>query len=211
MPVPPGNSFVSLTCSFGGAAGAVMVGWPGAAQDRLPADALVVQPGRPGVQRGPGEERRLLALRHENAALRRNAGRVQYDPADRAWFAALTRFIPRRHWAEVFPVTPATLLAWHRRLAARKYDTSKRRRPGRPRRPGASPGSPSAWRTKPTVGLPGVFMASCQARRTPVPADRPACRKWTARIPAAWACRNCRQVGPLRRGAGSIPAARRIS
>ena len=74
----------------------------------------------------------LLALRHENAVLRRNAGRVQYDPADRVWFAALTRFIPRRRWAEVFPVTPATLLAWHRRLAARKYDTSKRRQPGRP-------------------------------------------------------------------------------
>ena len=31
-----------------------------------------------------------------------------------------------------FPITPATLLAWHRRLAARKYDTSKRRKPGRP-------------------------------------------------------------------------------
>jgi putative transposase len=31
------------------------------------------------------------------------------------------------------PVTPATLLAWHRKLAGRKYDTSKRRRkPGRP-------------------------------------------------------------------------------
>jgi hypothetical protein len=29
-------------------------------------------------------------------------------------------------------VTPATLLAWHRRLAAKKYDTSKRRKPGRP-------------------------------------------------------------------------------
>ena len=29
-------------------------------------------------------------------------------------------------------MTPATLLAWHRRLAARKYDTGKRRRPGRP-------------------------------------------------------------------------------
>ena len=39
---------------------------------------------------------------------------------------------PRRRWAEVFPVTPATLLAWHRRLAARKYDTSKQRRAGRP-------------------------------------------------------------------------------
>jgi transposase InsO family protein len=29
-------------------------------------------------------------------------------------------------------VTPATLLAWHRRLAANKYDTSKQRKPGRP-------------------------------------------------------------------------------
>jgi hypothetical protein len=45
----------------------------------------------------------LLVLRHENAVLRRHAGRVRYDPADRAWFAVLTRFIPRRRWAEVFP------------------------------------------------------------------------------------------------------------
>ena len=74
----------------------------------------------------------LLVLRHENAVLRRNAGRLRYDPGDRAWFAVLTRFIPRRRWAEVFPVTPATLLAWHRKLAARKYDTSRRRKPGRP-------------------------------------------------------------------------------
>ena len=29
-------------------------------------------------------------------------------------------------------MTPATLLTWHRRLAARKYDTSRRRKPGRP-------------------------------------------------------------------------------
>jgi hypothetical protein len=35
-------------------------------------------------------------------------------------------------------------------------------------------------------------------------------RKSTARIPAAWACRNCRHVGLERRGA-SMPAARRIS
>jgi putative transposase len=74
----------------------------------------------------------LLALRHENAVLRRNAGRVRYDATDRAWFAALAPFIPRRRWAGIFPVTPATVLAWHRRLAARKYDTSTRRRPGRP-------------------------------------------------------------------------------
>jgi transposase len=74
----------------------------------------------------------LLVLRHENAVLRRHAGRVRYEPADRAWFAALARLVSRRRWGEVFPVTPATLLAWHRRLAARKYDTSKRRKPGRP-------------------------------------------------------------------------------
>ncbi len=32
----------------------------------------------------------------------------------------------------MFPVTPATLLAWHRRLMAGKYDTNGRRKPGRP-------------------------------------------------------------------------------
>src|ERR1700689_112420 len=83
------------------------------------------------VRRDRAKSAELLVLRHENAVLRRNAGRIRYDPGDRAWFAALTRFIPRR-WAEAFPVAPATLLAWHRRLAARKYDTSRRRRPGRP-------------------------------------------------------------------------------
>ena len=74
----------------------------------------------------------VLVLRHQNAVLRRQVGRVRYEPADRAWFAALARIVPRRRWAEVFPGTPATLLAWHRRLAAKKYDTSGRSRPGRP-------------------------------------------------------------------------------
>ena len=74
----------------------------------------------------------LLVLRHENAVLRRHAGRVRYEPADRVWFAALARLLPRRRWTEIFPVTPATLLAWHRKLAANKYDTSRRRKPGRP-------------------------------------------------------------------------------
>ena len=74
----------------------------------------------------------LLVLRHENAVLRRHAGRVRYEPGDRAWFAAVARLLPRQHWTGIFPVTPATLLAWHRKLAGRKYDTSKRRKPGRP-------------------------------------------------------------------------------
>lgn len=33
-------------------------------------------------------------------------------------------------------VTPGTLLAWHRRLIAQKYDSSKARKPGRPRTKG---------------------------------------------------------------------------
>ena len=74
----------------------------------------------------------VLVLRNENAVLRRHAGRVRYEPADRAWFAALAWIVSRRRWAELFPVTPATLLAWHRRLTAKKYDTSRRRSPGRP-------------------------------------------------------------------------------
>ncbi len=74
----------------------------------------------------------LLVLRHENAVLRRYAGRVRYEPADRVWLAAVARLLPRRRWTEIFPVTPATLLAWHRKLVGSKYDTSKRRKPGRP-------------------------------------------------------------------------------
>ena len=64
--------------------------------------------------------------------LRRQIGRVRYQPGDRLWLAALSRLVPRRRWGEVFAVTPATLLAWHRRLVTRKWDYTSRRRPGRP-------------------------------------------------------------------------------
>ena len=47
----------------------------------------------------------LLVLRHENAILRCQAGRVRYQPGDRLWLAALSRLIPRRRWSEVFAVT----------------------------------------------------------------------------------------------------------
>ena len=52
----------------------------------------------------------LLVLRHENAVLRRQIGRVRYRPGDRLWLAAVSRLVPRLRWGEVFTVTPATLL-----------------------------------------------------------------------------------------------------
>jgi len=83
-------------------------------------------------RREASKDAELLALRHENAVLRRQVGRVQYRPSDRLWLAALSRLIPRHRWGEVFAVTPATLLAWHRRLVAGKWDYASQRRPGRP-------------------------------------------------------------------------------
>jgi transposase len=80
----------------------------------------------------PGKGAELLVLRHENAVLRRQVARVRYTLADRVWLAALSRLLSRRRWAEVFSVTPATILAWHRRLVSRKWDYTARRRPGRP-------------------------------------------------------------------------------
>ena len=82
------------------------------------------------------EDAELLVLRHENAVLRRQIGRVRYQPGDRLWLAALSRLVPRCRRGEVFAVTPATLLAWHRRLVARNRTTPAGGVPGgRPRRP----------------------------------------------------------------------------
>ena len=101
----------------------------------------------------------LLVLRHENAVLRRHAGRVRYEPDDRVWFAALARLIPRRRWTEVFPVTPATLLAWHRKLAASKYDRATGASPAGRRLFPASPALSFGWRRRIRCGDTAGSMA----------------------------------------------------
>ncbi|MER5995446.1 helix-turn-helix domain-containing protein [Streptomyces viridosporus] len=98
-------------------------------------------PAVPGLllRRDTTKEAELFVLRHENTVLRRQlAGPVRYEPADRFWFAALSSLLPRRRWAQVFPVQPGTVPAWHRRLTAQKWDHAKRRgRTGRPPTPAA--------------------------------------------------------------------------
>jgi transposase InsO family protein len=74
------------------------------------------------------KELEIVVLRHELAILRRQTVRPRLTGADRVLLAAASRLRPRPVWAS-FIVKPATLLAWHRRLVARRW--TYRRRVGR--------------------------------------------------------------------------------
>jgi transposase InsO family protein len=75
-------------------------------------------------------------LREENRVLREQLGdrRVCLDDHQRRRLAVRAKALGRKVLAEVASiVTPETLLAWHRKLVAQKYDGTAHRSPGRPR------------------------------------------------------------------------------
>jgi putative transposase len=77
-------------------------------------------------------------LREENRVLREQlAGRrLRLNDDQRRRLAVKAKGLGRKLLAEVATiVTPETLLAWHRKLIARKYDGSDKRQLGRPRTP----------------------------------------------------------------------------
>ena len=72
----------------------------------------------------------IAILRHQLQVLRRQVKRPEFQPADCALLAALSRALPRQRWS-CFLVTPDTILRWHRRPVTRKW-TQPHRRGGRP-------------------------------------------------------------------------------
>src|SRR5262249_11530667 len=75
-------------------------------------------------------------LIEENRILREQIGnrRLRFTDNQRRRLAATAKRLGRRVLAQVATiVTPDTLLAWHRRLIAQKYDGSACRRSGRAR------------------------------------------------------------------------------
>ena len=106
-------------------------------------------------------------LQEENRVLREQLGgkRLRLSDDQRLRLAVRAKKLGWRLLQELTTiVTPATLLAWHRRLIARKYDGSKRRGPGR--HPGRDPaaGGPHGHR-EPGLGLP----ANPRSTRQPGP------------------------------------------
>ena len=81
------------------------------------------------------QQRVIEYLIEENRVLREQIGkrRMRFTDNQRCRLAAKAKTLSRKVLKQVATiVTPETLLAWHRKLIAKKYDGSVHRKPGRP-------------------------------------------------------------------------------
>src|SRR3954468_6091957 len=82
------------------------------------------------------QQQTIEYLREESRVLREQLGdrRLRFTDDQRRRLATRAKELGRKLLAEVASlVTPETLLAWHRKLIAQKYDGRAQRGPGRPR------------------------------------------------------------------------------
>jgi len=79
---------------------------------------------------GSNLEREIVLVRKENEILKRKIKKVRINSYDRLFFVCFYR-----QWTKLLSritvIKPSTVIAWHRKLAAKKWDYSKRRL-GRP-------------------------------------------------------------------------------
>ena len=79
------------------------------------------------------QQNAISYLREENHILRAHLGtrRIRLTDEQRRSLAAKARLVGRKVLADIATVvTPDTLLRWHRKLIANKYDGSASRHPG---------------------------------------------------------------------------------
>ena len=73
----------------------------------------------------------LLVVRHQLMVLKRQVGRPRLCRRDRLFMVAISGVLSRARWSS-FPVSPQTLLRWHRELVRRKWTLRRRSACGRP-------------------------------------------------------------------------------
>jgi len=83
------------------------------------------------------QERAIDYLKEENRVLREKVGgRIRLTDSERRRLARLGKAVGRKALGQLACIaSPDSLLRWYRELVARKYGGSKKRGPGRPRKP----------------------------------------------------------------------------
>jgi hypothetical protein len=118
------------------------------------------------------QQRTIDYLVEENPVLREQIGdrRVRFTDDQRRRLAVRAKEVGRSALSGISTiVTPETLLAWHRRLIAIKYDGSDRRKPGRPRIQSQVEALIVAWLKRTVLGATTESKVRCRTSATKFP------------------------------------------